>query len=543
MGVLKNRLIVLIGILIFISGFGLAQDAPLEGISPEKIERKAYEKYIGKSNKRDYRFTGDTVIEENETIDGNVIVIEGNLTVKGRIDGNILVILGTVKIEDSASVNGDVASVDGRIYQAEKSHISGNQIETRVKNLFPREEWNIDFDDDEKKSTLSRYNLPYEGSYSTLPLGKSEQTFLLRYNRVQGLFAGWAIPKKIGGKYKIFSVHGFGGYGLEEKRFRYQLGIDRWFFSQRDFRFEIGGKIYDLTDTRDEWRITPLENSLAAFFLKKDFMDFYRRHGYELHVSQNISIFLKGTLAFRDDRYESLERKTNWALFEGEKKFRDNPAIHEGNMRSLYGEIYFDSRNSRENPRRGWYGKFSGETSHSGLNSDFSFNQYILELRRYQKLGRYERLDVRFLLGSAEGDLPFQKGFELGGLSTLRGFPFKKFSAPVDPEGPIQPGYDRMLLGNIEYNINPRLFSSYMPFFNEMHYILFFDFGNAWYNAQVSEKANFYNGFSHLQWHDLKSNFGIALSNSDGTSRLNIARRLDTGINPVVVTFRLSKPF
>lgn len=526
-----------------LSSVGLAQDEQISNLSPKRIEKKAYEKYIGKTDKKDFRYTTNTIIGEQEIIAGNIIVVEADLTVKGQVDGHVLVILGAVRVENGAIINGNITSVDGHIYQSEKSLISGNQIETRVKNLFPREEWNYDFDTEERPTTLSHYSKPYEGTYSTLPLGRSNQSLVLRYNRVQGLFLGWAIPKNITGKYRIFSLHGFGGYGFEEKRWRYQIGVDRWLFNQRDYRFELGGKYYDLTDTRDDWLITPHENNLAAFFLKKDFQDFYRRHGYEIHVSQNLSVFLKGTLAYRNDHYESVLKNTDWSVFGGDKKFRLNPAVQEGNMRSLYGEIYLDTRNDKDNPRWGWYGKLSIETSNTDLNSDFSFNQYLFELRRYQKIGRHERLDFRFKAGSAEGELPFQKGYELGGISTLPAFSFKKFSAPVTTEGPVLSGYDRMLLGNIEYNISPRLFTSALPFLDEVVYILFFDFGNAWYNSDVSKGDKYYHGFSHLRWADLKSDFGIALGSYDGTSRLSIAKRLDTSVNPVVVTFRLSKPF
>ena len=87
------------------------------------------------------------------------------------------------------------------------------------------------------------------------------------------------------------------------------------------------------------------------------------------------------------------------------------------------------------------------EMSNSDLRSDFSFNQYVLELRHYLPISRNERLDLRFKAGSAEGTLPFQKLFELGGISTLRGFEYKEFVG------------DRLLLANIEYNLSPSIFS------------------------------------------------------------------------------------
>ena len=528
---------------LLIGGSLFAQDFQKYDISATKIEKKAYEKYIGKSDKTDYRYEKDTIIDVDEKIDGNIIVIEGDLTVKGQVDGDILVILGKVKIENSAVINGNVTSVDGRIYQEEKSLINGNQIETKIKNLFPREEWDDDFEEDFERSRFGRNLDRYEDNYSTLPLGKQDNSILVRYNRVQGLFLGVAAPKSISGKYNKFTIHGFLGYGFQEKRWNYEVGLDRWFFDQRDYRFELGASAYDFTDTRDNWMITPTENSLAAFFLHKDFQDFYRRYGYEFHACQNLSIFLQGKIGYRNDSYEILNKNTNWSLFRGGRNFNENPIIEEGNMRSIYGEIYYDTRNNKKNPSRGWYAKLSGETSNAGLNSDFSFNQYILELRTYQKTGRYERIDTRLKIGTGEGDLPVQKGFELGGISTLRGFGFKQFRSDIDTLAIFHSGYDRMLLGNIEYNIDPKIFSTGIPLIDEIQYIFFFDFGNVWNSFDVTNKNEFYNGFSHLKWNDIKSDFGIAFSSRDGNVRINIAKRLDTAEKPFTITYRLSKPF
>lgn len=530
-------IVTLLSIMFSTSGF--AQDFDEDfSIPPNKIEKQAYEKYILNKENKDYRYTKDTVIDEDTKIDGNVIVTDGNLTVKGEIDGDVLVILGNIYIKTNALINGCVTSINGRIYQNEKSDVSGNQIETKVKNLFSRHEWDRDFDvhDEDFESWDYKY-IPkdYRRSYSTLPLGKWDDPFLIRYNRVQGLFLGMAIPKKIRGKYNYFSPHGFGGYSFEEKCWRYELGVDRWLFNQKDFRFEIGGKFYDLTDTKDNWLITPTENSLAAFFIHEDFQDFYRRNGYELHISQNLSIFLKGTLAYRNDKYESVEKNIDWALFGGDKKFAGNPEIDDGYMRSIYGELYLDTRNNKDLPVRGWYGKISVETSNSKLNSDFSFNQYIFELRRYQTFGRYERIDMRFRAGSSAGNLPLQKTYKIGGISTLRGFDYKEFSG------------NRMLLANFEYNISPKMFTSNFLFFDGIRYVTFLDLGAAWFTNNLTDKnewtAKGHEGFSHLKWNDIKCDFGVALTSSSGRCRLSIAKRTDSGIDPIVVTFRLSKPF
>jgi len=506
-----------------------------------KIEQKAKQKYFKNASKKEYRYRNNTQIDENETIDGNVVVVKGDLTIRGEILGDVLVLYGDVRIKERAFVDGNATAVNGRIHQAGNAKVSGNQIETKAKNLFPHDEWDNDYEDEYDYERAHEYDdedwdwswsKRFYGNYSTLPLKDLNDAFVLRYNRVQGLFLGPGIPKFIGGKYNYFTLHGFAGYGFKEKKWRYELGLDRWLFDKRDYRFEIGAKIYDLTDSRDEWLLSTTENSLSSFFLKDDYHDFYRRTGYEIHASQNFTIFLKGKLAFRNDDYESVSRHAKWSLFNGDDKFRENPSLgdDEGNMRSLYGELYLDTRDNIEMPRHGWYGLLAIETSNSGLKSDFSFNQYTFELRRYQYFGYKERLDIRLKIGTAEGELPYQKEFQMGGISTLRAYTNKSLHG------------DRMFLANFEYNLNPRIFSTDFFVFDELNYIIFYDIGDAWDSNQVKDEK-WYEGFDKMKLNKLKSDIGFAITLDNGKYRFSFAKRLDTGKDPITFSFRMVKPF
>jgi hypothetical protein len=494
-------------------------------VTRKEMERRAVEKYLSDPDNIARQFSDDAEIDIDETIDGNVVIMDGDLKVYGHVMGDILALNGDVRVQRHGFVSGNITTVGGKIRQHEDSIVEGNQIETKSRNVFRsadyEEDFNFDFD----------FEFPEdrnEYKYSTLPMGPLDDQVIVRYNRVQGFFLGMEMPKSIAGKNNIATIHGFGGYGFKEKAWRYELGLDRYFFNQRDYRFELGAKMYDLTDTRDDWLITPTENSLASFLMHEDFFDFYRRKGFEVHASQNLSIFLKGTLAYRNDDYQSLDKNVDWALFGGKKKFRENPLISEGNMRSLYGELYLDTRNSHELPRRGWYGKIAMEMSNSGLKSDFRFNQYLIELRHYLPVSRGERLDFRVMAGSAEGDVPLQKLFQLGGLSTLRGYSYKEFSG------------DRMLLMNLEYNVSPSTFSRDILFFDDLRLIFFMDTGAAWFH---SGEDKWYRGFDHLKFPGLKSDVGIAIADWKGQVRLNIAKRTDTNRDPLEVTFRIAKPF
>lgn len=508
---------------------------------PDNLEERAVHKYIGNTAAPMYRYEGDYVIDSDKVLDGNVVVVGGDLTVHGKVEGDILVIGGDVRVKSGAVVLGNITSINGRIFQAVSSNVTGKQIETSVKNLFPPDNWNKEWDEYRTKfwKTVDHPPLGNEyPTYSTLPLGRQSNRFLVRYNRVEGMFFGLEVPKEIRGRVPVFNIYGFGGYAFKQAKWQYKIGLSRWLFNPTNYRFELGGDAHDYISTRDQWLISPHENSLAAFFLHDDYMDFYRIKGFQLYMSQNFTVYFKAKLAYKFDEYISVEKKADWSLFGGSKKFAENPPIDAGKMRSVYGELYLDTRNDPALPTRGWYILLSGESSTKKIGSDFSFNQYIFELRRYQRLSRFERLDIRLKAGTGTGRLPVQKSFEFGGLSTMRGYYYKEFRSNDRAFG-----YDRMLLANLEYNISPRILHIGLPFFNDLRYVFFFDAGNAWRRADVSDKDTWQAGFSHLSWNDIKSDFGIAVTSWSGRVRFSVARRTDTGQNPYRFAFRLVKPF
>jgi len=511
-------------ILLLFIGYTFAQK---NAENKPEIEKKAIEKYISDNDMQNFNYNKTTIIKNDQTINGNIIVKDGDLIVSGTVEGDILVLFGDIKIKNNARIKGNIACIDGTIYQAEQSIVLGNQIETSSKNLIKKENWNLEEEkqtDDEAENWVVN---DYHGDYGTLPFGFWKKQFLFRFNPVQGWFVGLSVPENVRPLDKYFDIFGFLGYGFSESRWGYSAGINRWLFDPYYYRFEIGIKGYDYTATNDKWIISPLENTLTSVFLHQNYQDYYEKKGFDVHVSQNISIFFKGTLAYRSDNYTSLTNNTDWALLYPDRSYHPNIEIDPGNMRSIYGELYYDTRNNKQSPSGGWYGKLSMEVSNESISSDFSFNQYFLDVRRYQRIGKLERLDMRFMAGSSEHYLPVQKYFYLGGFSSLRGFSYKEFSG------------NRVLLANFEYNVSPKLmFSDF--FLGAMRFILFFDFGSAWF---ADSKDKWYRGYSSLSINDIKFNYGIALGSHDGNLRLAVAKRTDRSSDAVNVIFRLRKPF
>jgi hypothetical protein len=366
---------------------------------------------------------------------------------------------------------------------------------------------------------------------------KVPSRFIFRYNRVEGIFLGAGVSKESVRK-KNLSVplpYGFTGYSFGQKEVEYQIGLEMGSFTKN--RLMIGGEYHHRIDTQDQWFIPDMENSLAAFFLKEDFHDFYLHEGYSFYMDQAVGAPLKMGVAYHYEDYDSLKKEVDWSLFGRKKHFRENPSMPAIHMRSLSARWIFDSRNSVKNTKQGWYVQFEGEYAGRSIGGEADFDRLLADVRRYQPFGDGSGVDLRIRLGSIHGDILWQKSFQLGGIGTLRGFPFKAF-----PLGSKQIGGNRMFLTQIEYRLGPEELYGTMDLgiLENFNMILFDDIG--WVDC-VDPDLGLFGGFGHFSFSNLKNDVGLALADRNNNLRFEIARRTDTGHKPFVFYLRINRTF
>jgi outer membrane protein assembly factor BamA len=356
--------------------------------------------------------------------------------------------------------------------------------------------------------------------------GHLESGLSMHYNRVDGLYVqlgldtDWKRPALL----RLFAR---GGYAFGGEVWRYELGLERW-LQMGPVRLTLGIRNYDLTYSEDEWLLPTVENSLAAFFFREDFMDYYRLTGTSFHLTTDLYRSLTLELAYLLDQHESLKRSTNWSLFGGDKKFRDNPPVQEGEVHSLLIRLGYDTRDDFMEPASGFLVETIYEKAGGEFGGDLDFDRALLDIRRYLYLTQYENLDLRFRLGSSSGSLPPQMAFDLGGLGSLRGYKHKEFR-----------DVDRMVGCNLEYRLGVgRLSSGRME---DCQIIPFYDFGLAW---SSNDTGSLTAGFDQLKARRLKTSVGIGFSTgADDRLRINLARRLDDRDEPLAVTVRIHRIF
>lgn len=356
------------------------------------------------------------------------------------------------------------------------------------------------------------------------------EDFLMRYNRVDGAFLGWRFPLK----YR--TTHGvthFGevGFAFGNKQWDYQAGAELFtHYGKSDINFfAIGFEVHGLTDTQDGWRISELENSVYAALLRHDLRDYYRREGGTLYATYDLDRKFQITGKASIDHYSSLTNTVSWGLFGNrwgsQTEFRPNPAIQNGQTRSLGGQLHFDTRNKTDNPRRGWFTTLSAQKTGGFLQGDFTFERYQLDLRRYQPLAKGARLDLRLRIGTARGNLPNQFHYALGGTGSLNGYDFKTFTG------------DRSALFNIAYWLDgERHFGNDWPF-DDLSVGAFFDAGATWFAPNPNNPIDGIQSIHHL----VKRSAGVAFKLEDFHAYL--ARPLDADDPSWHVWLRFSRAF
>lgn len=458
---------------------------------------------------------GDYTLDDGQTINDNVEVLNGDAFIYGTIHGDILVVNGDAYVRSGAKIDGDVVVVNGKAHVSEDALVSGNVIEREGSDLQERHTFVNRLKFTEHPDIWENRDFLFDH-------------FAANYNRVDGLFLGLGSEKDyFWDEADDVSPYGFLGYAFNLHRWRGQFGIDKWFGNED--RFELGAEGHSLTDSKDSWIIGPKENFVYSILAKEDFMDYFNRQGASFHAAQYYQMNSRITLSYDVDKYSSLPKTTKWSLFGGHKVFRDNPAIEEGWMRSFIVDLEHRSYVGGDSRREGWVADLRGETTISGA---FDFKMVTLDAVRYQPLFTGLQFNARLRAGTSNGILPLQRSYQLGGFNSLNAFPLKAF--PSDSLG------NRMLLLNVEFLFSPDLFrhSGFFPV-NTFTLILFSDVGQV---QDAGASAGLTGGWNTITASGFKSDYGIGVGSSDGNFRIFLAWRTDIATSPTF-GIRVSRPF
>lgn len=382
-------------------------------------------------------------IPAGREVAGHVAVLNGPVIVAGHVTGRVLAINADVLLRPGARIDGDLLVVGGDVDGADSAHIGG---EIRVY----RPPLRYTMDGDRLVATLDatsvddqwwrRFEAHGESNSNRLEVANAGV-----YNRVEGM------PVRVGPV--LYRDQGWGHLRLDAFAI---LRTGSSFSSStadvgnlvrgeirvgRKFGATLGGRLFDVVDAVESWQLNNTEVGLATFLFRRDYRDYYGRHGGQLFAALRATDNADLTLSYGDERWRSRETRNPLTLTDGDRPWRDNPQLDAGRFHLANVTLRVDTRNDPLNPWAGWYLLADFERG-AGIIDDAGpvspdvravpvgptrYQRGFLDVRRYNRLAPNAALNLRMTIGGwLSGDpLPLERRLSIDGPGTVPGFDFR----------------------------------------------------------------------------------------------------------------------
>lgn len=383
------------------------------------------------------------------------------------------------------------------------------------------------------------------GPYNSSPLYSAYPNLpMIHFNRVNGLFLG--IKKERMQWYNTddwlgiprMQMHGMIGHATGQRDWQYNIGLERLVGHNK--HVIIGGEYHDAVTTNDSWRVGLNETSITAFTAGYDYLDYYNQKGWGAYMLVRSDRYFEGGIAYSDDRYNTLQRETGWALFGAGNRYHPNPPVHfssEGIVEEV--DIANITLSASFNPKRLVVSRrftfsLSGitEFADDGLGtSDFDYTKVTGELISYFNFEPGGVFKHRLRTSGITGEAPRFKQLFLGGVGTLRALPYKSLG-----------GGNQMLLSNTEIQFGHTQFKSgdWIDF-DDFYFSLFLDSGWVDFSPEMLDGNSPFGGFKNFEFADLNHNAGLGIGSS--LIRAELAWDLNGAQQAPVFWIRLNPTF
>jgi hypothetical protein len=564
-----RRIALILAFTSFAAGRAWSQDtsAARAGL-PRDVAREAAELYNAPAA---LRITAPGEIADDRVIEGDVTALETTLTIAGRVRGRVLAINSNVTLLASARIDGDLLVVGGAVEGRHNAYIGGESRIYREPLRYTRDgdrlvpEYGSTVDEG---AWWRRWGMDRpRHSGSTLQIASAGA-----YNRVEGL------PIDLGPR--LFQQFPRGSVKLDAYAV---LRTERTFNShQEDVGHNVtlevrlgrrggpllGGRLYDVIDPTQPWQLADMEAGLAAFVMRRDYRDYFARHGAQARLGFFLHRGSDLTIGYAHERWTSRPATDAWTIFRSDNPWRANPQMHEGTVHLVNTTLQIDTRNDSWSPWSGWYvqadvehgfGHFTSVAPCPSLFCPSAPSLYyargFLDMRRYNRLSPNSQMNFRLVTGGRlNGDpLPLERRFAVDGPGALPGYAFRDEPgdnvATCGNGGDGLPGLcERMMLVQAEYRGDLHLDllsdwddSRYTRTGADGVWVLFLDSGRGWeLNSTSSTMPTFeMNELPALS--TFRSDVGVGLDfNLFG---VYVAKGLNGGGKPVNVFLRIRHRF
>lgn len=237
------------------------------------------------------------------------------------------------------------------------------------------------------------------------------------FNRVEGAYLGLGYRKN-----EILprlGIHLKTGWAFSREYWQHNYGFD-YTLSERQ-RLKVGLEYHDEIVHRPT--VISRENANYTFQAvtnKSNPFDYYLEKGFKLKLETKLLNHTRLALSFCDYDQFSVSNSTEYSLFRKNKKYRTNPPITDGKMRSIGVDFIWDSRRlmkskDEEIPlytRRYIILKVGVEYASSDfIDNDFDFRRYYVSIKHRQPTLGLGRSSILLYAGASDGALPPQRYF------------------------------------------------------------------------------------------------------------------------------------
>jgi hypothetical protein len=429
-------------------GADTAQRTMLRFVDARSIPRDVAEHVLRIANAPGtMRATGDAGIATDSVVSGDVAILSGVLTVGGRVTGSIVAVNSAVLLRPGAVVEGAIVVICGKLDGRDGATVNGD-IEVHQERVdFALGQGSVRGDDEDERW--------WRRHHGWRPRTWSDMHFISArtYNRVEGLpvYIGPSFGRDMRSARVSLDLFGIarsvGSFEQTSDNIGHNVKLEMRFGRGPGAR--LGGRVYDIVDPVESWHLSDPEVGLASFFLRRDYRDYFNRHGGTIFGGLFMGNSTDLTLSYSDESWTSRATKNPLTLLRNNNTWRSNPVLDDGQFHIVNAVLRYDTRNDSDDPWSGWYLTGNYEYGHGAISryaptspgvrattvgGGTNYDRLFLDLRRYNRLSPDGQLNMRLALGGwLSGDaLPLQRRFSVGGPGTLPGYDFRRTGAGTD---------------------------------------------------------------------------------------------------------------
>lgn len=291
--------------------------------------------------------------------------------------------------------------------------------------------------------TVQYEDAPYRHLGPSFSSGKT-------YNRVEGLaiLLGPAFtletPKFALNSSAYFIGRTARGFSTNEPDGGHDLSVATRFGPDKSLG--LSGRLYNVVAPIEQWQMSEPEEGLASFLLRRDYRDYYARHGGGVDASWTLNQKASFTAGYALERWSSIDERNPFTLFRERTLWRPNPMVDEGVFHLFTLSGTFDTRNDAREPSGGWYlrGWYEHGSSASAILAPriqnpipnvttsapqaIQYGRVFFDLRRYNRVSPRTQLNGRLVAGGwVSGDeLPLERKLSVTGPGVMPGYAFRE---------------------------------------------------------------------------------------------------------------------